>query len=115
MKRLTLLTGILVVSVATIGCKTDEGRCEDICATLDDCDSLASSIDVDECIEDCVDDVDGEDDRCVESFEALADCFSDADRDCKDALGEAFNDGVGYPDGDCDSEFEDLLSDCDDL
>ena len=82
------------------GCRGDEGRCEDLCATADDCEG--ANIDVDDCVAECVDDADGADDSCLESFEAAADCASDQDLDCDDATDE------------CDDELEDWIDDCDD-
>jgi hypothetical protein len=85
--------------VGTVGCRTDTARCEDICATFDDCDGVA--IDVDDCVDECVSDAERADDRCIESFDLLADCASEVELDCDDAY------------DDCEDEVEDFLDDCD--
>jgi len=82
------------------GCRGDEGRCEDLCATADDCEG--ANVDLNDCIDECVSDADRAGDRCAESFELAADCVSDVDLDCSDAS------------DDCDHEIEDWVDDCDD-
>lgn len=84
----------------TVGCRTDTGRCEDLCESADDCDG--SDVDVQDCVDACTDDADGADDSCAESFEALADCASDVDDDCEDVS------------DDCDDEVDDFADDCED-
>ena len=98
----------LGLGLLLVGCTTDESRCEDICVTLDDCDELASQIDVEDCIDECVKSAEDADDKCTEAFEEVSDCVSEADNDCDDVFGD---DRAG---GDCDDEIEDFADDCDD-
>jgi hypothetical protein len=99
MIRVVMLVGVLVGSMATIGCRTDAQSCEDICVTSDDC-ADASHIDV--CIDECMRNTDFMDDGCGASFDSMAECMSLEDHDCPDAIDS------------CDSEIEDFFEDCDD-
>jgi hypothetical protein len=103
--RLFLLGSMLAIS----GCpshSTDDsdpsprGRCEDLCATFADC--LSPAVDVAECLTACVSDARNATDRCVDGFEAYADCLSINGLDC----GDAFN-------GACENVAENFLDDCD--
>jgi hypothetical protein len=89
----------MVGSMAMLGCRSDTGRCEDVCAAADDCDD---SIHIDVCTDECVRNTEFMDDGCGESFAAMADCMSLEDHDCPDAIDA------------CDSEIEDFFEDCDD-
>ena len=88
------------------GCRGDEGRCEDLCATFDDCPE--ADIDVDDCVEECVSDIDSADDSCIEAFEMAADCVSEQDLDCDDANDECEDEGEDFFD-DCADDFEDTF------
>jgi hypothetical protein len=99
MKNTTLLF-LVGLALGVSGCTTDEGMCEDICATVDDCDG--ANVDIDDCVAECVDDADNADDRCYESYELAAECASEVELDCDDAR------------DDCDDEIEDFADDCDD-
>lgn len=92
--------------VGTVGCRTDTGRCEDICATFDDCEGF--DIDVDDCVEACVNDADGADDSCHEAFAAAADCASDNELDCDDFVDEC-EDEIDDNEDDCEDDFEDTF------
>jgi hypothetical protein len=99
MKRLVLLVGVLVGSMAALGCRSDSQRCEDICETSDDC---SDALNVDVCIDECTRDTDYADDSCSASFSAMADCMALEDHDCPDSIDS------------CDSEIEDFFEDCED-
>jgi hypothetical protein len=92
--------------VGTVGCRTDTGRCEDLCATFDDCEG--ADIDVDDCVDECVADAEGADDSCAESFAVAADCASDVDLDCDDADDECEDEAEDFAD-DCAEDFEDTF------
>jgi hypothetical protein len=92
--------------VGTVGCRTDTGRCEDVCATFDDCDGF--DIDVDDCVEACVADAEGADDGCHEAFAAAADCASEHELDCDDFLDEC-EDEIEDNEDDCEDDFEDTF------
>src|SRR5262245_53835094 len=99
-----IMRSAVVVLVALLGvtaCRSDAGRCEDICATLDSCDEI--DLDVDNCIDECVSDADEAGERCSESFDYLADCVSDEDLDCDTIIDE---------DGTCRAEANDFGEDC---
>jgi hypothetical protein len=95
----------VVVFLALLGvsaCQSDEGRCEDICATIDSCDGI--DLDVDNCISECTSDAEEAGERCSESFDYFADCVSDEDLDCDSIIDE---DG-----GTCTAEANDFGEDC---
>jgi hypothetical protein len=92
--------------VGTVGCRSDTGRCEDICATFDDCEGW--DIDVDDCVDECVSDAEGADDRCIESFQLVADCASEVNLDCDDAEDDCEDESEDFFD-DCDEDFEDTF------
>ena len=99
MKRVMVLIGVLVGSMAMLGCRSDAHDCENICVTSDDCDD---GLHIDACIDECTRNTDFMDDGCQESFQAMADCMEFEDHDCPDAIDA------------CDSEIEDFFEDCDD-
>ena len=92
---------VLVALLGVSACRTDQGRCEDICTTVDSCDGL--DLDVDSCIDECVSDADDAGERCSESFGYFADCASDEDLDCDTIMDE---------DGACRAEANDFGEDC---
>jgi hypothetical protein len=104
--RKSIFALVVLGLFCTVGCRTDAGRCEDLCETFDDCDG--ADIDIEDCTDECTDDADNADDSCKESFEALADCASDADLDCDDANDDCDNEGEDFFD-DCDEDFEDTF------
>ena len=99
MKGLGLLLGVLVGSMAMLGCRSDTQRCEDICETSDDC---VDGADIDVCTEECVRNTEFMDDGCGASFENMSDCMALEDHDCPDAIDA------------CDSAIEDFFEDCED-
>ena len=99
MKGLGLLLGVLVGSMAMLGCRSDTQRCEDICETSDDCDD---SVNIDVCTEECVRNTEFMDDGCGESYTKMSDCMALEDHDCPDAIDA------------CDWEIEDFFEDCED-
>ena len=99
MKRVAVLIGVMVGSMATLGCRSDAQSCEDICVTSDDCDDSAH---IDMCIDECERNTEYMDDGCAESFHAMAECMDFEEHDCTDSVDA------------CDSEIEDFWEDCDD-
>ena len=87
------------------GCRTDAGRCEDLCETYDDC---GFDVDTEDCVSECEDDIDNADDSCVESFEAAADCASEQELDCDDVVDECDDEAEDFED-DCAEDFEDTF------
>lgn len=99
MKRFALVLGVLVGSMATLGCRSDTQRCEDICETSDDC---VDGNHIDMCIEECVRNTEFMDDGCGESYSNMSDCMALEDHDCPDAIDA------------CDGAIEDFFEDCED-
>ena len=83
---------VLVFVALSLGCESNEGRCETLCEWIDECSDEPVSCTNSE-IEECADDIDDTDADCEDAFDEFTDCLEENDMDCSDiedsCVGEA--------------------------
>ena len=110
--RLRMTISLCAFALMASGCTCWQGICEDACSQAQDC--SGKSVDMDKCVDDCVDDAACMDKNvssgCMSALESGASCTSSLS--CDEV--QKYADGVmgktsDYP---CKSEIENARSDC---
>jgi hypothetical protein len=72
----SVLMVLVLLGVGTVGCSGLEGDCETLCDWGEKCNEEESD---NNCVDECVEDVEDADDACQEAVEELASCVEEDD------------------------------------
>ena len=93
---------LVLPMVLGFGCRSDEERCETLCAYFDKCEVFDSDCTESE-TEDCAETVEDVSAECRDAFEGLTGCLEDNEDDCEDAAEN------------CEGDFDALADSCEAL